>query len=161
MQVIEKDIVNYEALLIYDVMKFVEEAVRNGYSVPPLDDIETFPRTISGTRAIVYMVKPDNVASPDEYEYLEKLTKKDDLLRFAFNLKIDVPSNVDRPLGIKKYIREALLAREQAETIEAPTTGVESDEDAVVEESTDGDAGDIGETGDAAGGSNSPGWDFA
>lgn len=158
MQVIEKDIINYEALLIHDVMKFVEEAVRNGYSVPPLDDIETFPRTISGTRAIVYMVKPDNVASPDEYEYLEKLTKKDDLLRFAFNLKIDVPSSVDRPMGIKKYIREALRAREQAETIEANAAEAESD---VVEESADEHAGDVGGAGDAAGGSNSPGWDFA
>jgi hypothetical protein len=97
---------NYRSLKMRDVsdlIKQINELFESGYKID-----EDFAPKDCPKIPIIYnlrFIKEDESKKDDG---INSLTKKKDLLEYAKLHDIEVPENVDRPAGIKKYIKENL-----------------------------------------------------
>ena len=106
----EKLIQNIAYLALRDVMCFVEECVKEGYTVPHVDSNEDFPRDFGMGSYRIVMVK-ETTEQEDVLRELEDLNGKDELLAFAAKHSVEVSDAVKIPTAIKKAIKIELEER--------------------------------------------------
>jgi hypothetical protein len=105
--------IEHKTRKIRDGIKFwdkVQELIKEGYVVNPAETIRQAPKFIPYIR--VDFIKPENITTkaPVKKEVLllkevEKLSGKEELLRFAEKNEITIPEEKVNPSAIKKYLK--------------------------------------------------------
>lgn len=129
MQIREKLIQNLDHLALYDLIQFVEQAVKDGFSAPPMEDNDTFPKRHGAGSYYVAMVKddgekladytpaasifrepiPEQEGETNKVKLLEGCKSVDDLKAFAQNeLGIAVPADKVKFIAIRNHLKKVI-----------------------------------------------------
>ena len=121
MEVVQKNIQNLDHLALYDVMKFIEEAIGEGYSVPDINNTVLFPRRHGPGSYYIAMVKDEDnteevvhtrlgkVSEEEVREAYERAKTQADFRHVMNLLGMNLPEKEKNPISkARKYVRETL-----------------------------------------------------
>lgn len=131
MQIRQRTIQNLDHLALYDLIEFVEQAVKDGFSAPPIEDADTFPRRHGPGMYYVAMVKEDgsqeatyDAAKPvlkeappkeealtedDKFSLMEQCKNVEELKKFAQDvLGVAIPNDKQKFIAVKSWLKKVL-----------------------------------------------------
>jgi len=129
MKIKQRTLQNSDHLALYDLLKYIEECVLEGYTVPDINASELFPRRFGPGQYFVAMVKEDD-KEENEYrpsvnpyvhysveqklEVVENMSGKKELMEFieVNHFPIEYPANAV-PKAIKQKILNYLNGKEE------------------------------------------------